>query len=68
MQFFFETTPLNQFLSVKDRELDDTTIDELLEIETSPGCKLITPQLIAFFEYLMWKLPRDVMTHEDKQA
>ena len=54
-QKFFECVPFKEFLgSAGVSKIDEQYIKKIFKKEISPGVKAVTPDLLAFGDYLVW--------------
>ena len=54
LQVFCEIVPFKWYLTFKDKDLDATAIEAIFDLEIAPGLDLITPNLLAYFDYMIW--------------
>jgi hypothetical protein len=46
--------PFSWYLSFHTEEVDEQTVSKMFEAQVAPGRKVITPHLLAYFDYLVW--------------
>jgi hypothetical protein len=54
MQILCELVPFKWYLTFKHKELDATSVEHLFDLEIAPELDMITPNLLAYFDYLFW--------------
>jgi hypothetical protein len=60
-QTIVEWVPFNEYISLKRDDITEESIDRIFDAEWNPGRKILTPALLALFDYMMWW-----PTHEDR--
>jgi hypothetical protein len=54
-------SPWRDFLAISDQEIAVEVVDRIFDhklVEGVPGVPVFTPQMIAYFEYLVWQVTR----------
>ncbi len=54
MQVFCELVPFKWYLTFKHKDLDSKAIEDIFDFEIAPGLDLVTPNLLAYFNYMFW--------------
>ena len=53
-QVFEELTPFKWYITFKGRDIDEESIQEVFDMLITPDDPLVTPDLLAYFDYMVW--------------
>ena len=53
-QVFAELTPFKWYITFKGRDIDEESIQEVFDMLITPDLPLVTANLLAYFDYMVW--------------